>query len=293
MTFNIFSLLKLIIFCLLNVTAVVQAAESGGSSYLPGFYGDFGMATMPASGNYLSNFLGYNTASDSHNNSNLTLELPGIVHVTEQYLAGGRYWFGFYPYVLRTESKSLTNHSTRGGAGDMYAMPIALSWQWQSLSLLIFEGVVVPTGTYQKDRALNSGRNYWTFDQNLSLTWQPENGDYDLSLTFGYMVNTKNTDSQYRTGDEIHLDYFAGFYLTKQLGIGVTGSYYHQVTADKGNGVPVDAIQGIASSIGPVLLYNTKLFNHDITFSTKWLHEYNVNNHIPSDYVIMRTIVTF
>jgi hypothetical protein len=267
----------------------VQAAETGGSSYLPGFYGDFGMATMPAQGNYLSNFLGYNTASDTTSNSNLTLELPGIIHVTDQHIAGGRYWFGFYPYVLRTESKTPDNHSTRGGAGDMYALPIALSWQWQQLSLLVFEGVVVPTGTYQKNRDVNSGRNYWTFDHNLSLTWQPENGDYDLSLTFGYMNNTKNTASQYRTGDEIHLDYFAGYYITKQIGIGVAGSYYRQVNADTGSGVPDNAIQGEASSIGPVLLYNAKLLNHEVSFSTKWLHEYHVNNHIAGDYVIMRT----
>jgi hypothetical protein len=290
MLFKTFLCLELLTVC--TLTQVVQAAESGGSSYLPGFYGDFGMATMPAPGNYLSNFWGYNTASNSTDNSNLTLELPGLVHVTDQNILGGRYWFGFYPYVLRTESQSPGNHSTRGGAGDMYALPIALSWQWQQLSLLIFEGVVVPTGTYQKERALNSGRNYWTFDQNLSLTWQPDES-YDFSLTLGYMVNTKNTDSQYRTGDEIHLDYFAGYYITKQLGLGVTGSYYRQVTPDTGSGVPVDAVKGEASSIGLVVLYNARPFEHDVTFSTKWLHEYNVNNHIPGDYVIMRTTFAF
>ena len=271
----------------------IHAAESGGSSYLPGFYGDFGMALMPAQGNYLSNFAGYNTVSNANSNSNLTLELPGVVHVTHQELFGGRYWFGFYPYVLRTESKTPDNHTTRSGAGDMYAMPLALSWQWQELSILFFEGLVIPTGTYQTQRALNSGRNYWTFDQNLSLTWQPKNTNFDLSVNLGYMVNTKNQKTDYRTGDELHFDYCLGYALNKQFSVGVVGSYYRQLTNDTGDGVPSDAIRGEYSSIGPAFMYNTQILKHDIMFSTKWLHEYNVNNHIAGDYIILRTVLAF
>ena len=77
------------------------------------------------------------------------------------------------------------------------------------------------------------------------------------------MNNTKNTASHYQTGDEIHLDYFAGYYITKQIGIGVVGSYYRQVTLDRGSGVPDNTIQGEASSIDTVLLYNAKLLNHE------------------------------
>ncbi|MDP3837559.1 MAG: hypothetical protein Q8Q54_01415 [Methylococcales bacterium] len=126
MSYNYLSPFRLFIFCTFSIS--VQAAETGGSSYLPGFYGDFGMATMPAPGNYLSNFLGYNTASDSTSNSNLTLELPGLIHVTDHHIAGGRYWFGFYPYVLRTESKTPDNHSTRGGACDYVIMRTTLAF---------------------------------------------------------------------------------------------------------------------------------------------------------------------
>ncbi|MGZ8159386.1 SphA family protein [Methylobacter tundripaludum] len=282
----------------LVVTPLTQAAEGGGSEYLPGFYGDFGMAVTPESGYYLSNFLGYSTADDGNAGNSLLFELPGVMAVTDTKIAGGTYWFGFYPYVLRTESNSTLPDGTKiqaahGGAGDMYAVPAQLSWQWDTVSLAVFNGIVLPTGEYDKDRSLNGGRNYWTFDNNIALTWLPFDGAYDLSLDFGYMVNTENEATHYRTGDELHLDYLAGYAISKSVSVGVAGSYYRQVTPDTGSGVPVDAIQGEYSSIGPAMMYNVQLGEQTVCFSAKWLREYNVNNHIPSDYVIVRTVLKF
>jgi len=50
------NLLKTIVITFLASSAIVNAAEYGSSQYLPGFYGDFGMAIGGASGTYLSNF---------------------------------------------------------------------------------------------------------------------------------------------------------------------------------------------------------------------------------------------
>ncbi len=105
----------------------------------------------------------------------------------------------------------------RGGAGDMYGVPISLSWQWKELSFVAFEGIVVPTGAYDKDRLLNAGRNSWTFDNNFGVTWNPDDGKYDFSMMFGYMVNTENNATKYRTGDEVHVDYSAGYYIFYRL----------------------------------------------------------------------------
>lgn len=278
--------------------AVGNAAENGGSSYMPGFYGDFGMAVAPAPGNYLSNFAGYYAAGDNGSDNSLLFELPGVIRVTDMKIAGGNYWIGFFPYVLHTGFSSTAqdgskNQDSRGGAGDMYALPAALSWQWGDVSILAFEGVVLPTGSYEKKRSLNSGRNYWTFDNNLAVTWQPQNTPYELSLILGYMVNTENSATQYRTGDELHFDYFTGYYLASNFGLGVAGSYYRQVTPDSGNGVPAGLVLAEYSSIGPALMYSVKLGEKDVVFSVKWLHEYDVNNHIAGDYGIVRTILKF
>ncbi len=288
---------------LVSVTLTVSAplslaAENGGSSYMPGFYGDFGMALAPPTGTYLNNFGGYYAAGNDANGSDLAFELPGIISVTDKKIAGGKYWVGFFPYVLHTSYSSTAADGTnkqdsRGGAGDMYALPIALSWQWRELSILAFEGIVLPTGSFDKNRALNSGRNYWTFDNNLSLTWQPKDTSFDVSMTLGYMINTENPATNYRTGDELHYDYFAGYYLTSRFGLGVTGSYYRQITPDTGSGVPAGLALAEYSSIGPALMYSVKMGSKDVTFAAKWLHEYDVNNHIAGDYAILRTMLAF
>lgn len=277
---------------------VSNAAEGGSSQYLPGFYGDFGMGMAGESGTYLSNFFGYSWNEDATSESSLLFELPGVIHVSETKILGATYSAGFFPYVLRTtyttkENGNVKQDLERGGAGDMYALPLALSWQWGEFSFYAFEGIVVPTGAYDKGRMLNAGRNSWTFDNNLSMTWSPDEGKYDLSLTFGYMVNTENHATHYRTGDEVHIDYSVGYYVLPSLGVGVTGSYYRQVTPDSGIGVPVDAFEGEYSSIGPVVTYTVKLGDRDVAFSAKWLHEYDVNNHVPYDYAILRTSFKF
>lgn len=282
----------------LAVTPLTYAAEGGGSEYLPGFYGDFGMAMTPEPGYYLSNFLGYSNADDGNAGNSLLFELPGIVAVTDTKILGGTYWFGFYPYVLHTQSNSTLADGTkvqaaRAGAGDMYAVPAELSWRWDTVSLVVFNGIVLPTGSYDKNRSLNSGRNYWTFDNNIALTWLPFDGAYELSLDLGHMINTENESTHYRTGDELHLDYLAGYTISKSVSVGVAGSYYRQITPDSGSGVPVDAIQGEYSSIGPAMMYNVDIGEQTVFFSAKWLREYNVNNHIPSDYVILRTVLKF
>lgn len=267
------------------------AAEYGGSQYLPGFYGDFGMAITPESGTYLNNFAGYNWSDNQTTENTLLFELPGVMHVSKIQILGGTYWAGFFPYVLRNTYTEKNNDVKRAGAGDMYGIPLMLSWQFGEISIAAFEGIVVPTGSYDKDRLLNAGRNSWTFDNNFSVTWLHDN--FDLSMTFGYMVNTENTATHYKTGDEVHIDYSIGYYLIPQLGLGVTGSYYHQIKDDTGIGVPIDAIRGEYSSIGPVATYTLKINDRDVSFSAKWLHEYDVNNHIPSNYVILRTVLKF
>ena len=290
-------LLKTTFITFLASSSIVSAAEYGSSQYLPGFYGDFGMGMSGASGTYLSNFFGYNWAENKTDDNSLLFELPGVMHVSETKMLGGTYSAGFFPYVLRstysTKNDGIKQEMERGGAGDMYGVPILLSWQFGEVSFLAFEGIVVPTGAYDKDRLLNAGRNSWTFDNNFSATWSPDDGKYDLSLTFGYMVNTENKATNYHTGDEVHVDYSVGYYILPSLGLGVTGSYYRQVTPDSGKGIggihPADTIQGEYSSIGPVLTYTVKMGDRDISFSAKWLHEYDVNNHIAGDYAILRT----
>ncbi len=93
-------LLRATVVACLASSITANAAEYGSSQYLPGFYGDFGMATTPASGTYLSNFLGYNWAENKTDEATLLFELPGVMHVSETKILGGTYFSGIFPLCI-------------------------------------------------------------------------------------------------------------------------------------------------------------------------------------------------
>lgn len=261
------------------------AGENGGTNYLPGFYGDFGMAVMPERGTFLNNFMA--ATVDRAGEYPAGFEMPGILHVTDQRLLGGRYLVGFYPALA-----GLGDPKTgRFGLADSYVIPAALNWRWGRLTALAYEGIVVPTGRYRKGE-LNAGRNLWTFDHILSLTYAlPYH--WEVSATFGYMNNLRNPATHYQSGDEFHFDYLVGYYLRPEVGLGITGSWFRQTTADRAPAGAEAAAFGEAATIGPVLMVAPRLGGREVTLSLKWLHEFNVSGRPPGDYWVWRAFMAF
>ena len=276
------------------------ASEFGGSNYVPGFYGDFYMATLGGAGVYLNNFLGYYHAAADGVSSDMVLDMPGIIGVTDYQILGARYALAVFPAAMYSNSRtsgsagSGRRFTEQAGLGDMYVVPLALSWQGEDWSILAFQGIVPPTGTYAANRDLNLGRNSWSFDSNVSVTRLFAGGAYEVSANVGYMVNTQNAATDYRTGSEFHFDYLLGYHFTETVGVGVAGSYYTQTEADSGRGVPAFPVNGESATVGPAAMYTFRGDGgREVTVSVKWLHEFGVNNHTAGDYLLVRTILAF
>lgn len=247
------------------------------------------MGVLPDKGVYFSNFM--TAYQDKSGKTATLLEIPSVFVVTDYTLLGGIYGFGIYPGITAIQDRSGATQMERVGLVDTYIMPLTIGWKWDRLSVLLYEGVVAPTGYYKKD-AYNTGLNIWTFDQVMSLTWELP-GDNEISATLGYMVNTENDVTRYRNGGELHFDYTAGHYFDDEFALGITGSFYRQVSVDR---APVEILEtsfSEAASIGPVVLWTPRIDDRDVTFSLKWLHEYNVQGRLPQDYLITRFDVGF
>lgn len=283
---------RMVLFCIglwaLLPMHSVRAGEGGGSNYLPGFYGDFGMAVFPESGTYFNNF--FAAYQDTKSDSGTLLEMPGVMHVSDLTLLGGRYIAGAFPALMAGKLNDGANNFDRVSLGDFYFVPGGLSWDWNNIKVFAFEGVVAPTGRYEVGD-FNLGRNYWTLDHNLVLTWSLP-AENELSVTMGYMNNFENSATRYQSGDEFHFDYNAGHYFG-QFGVGLTGSYYRQVSADKAPiGVEL-AEQGEAASIGPSVVYMPKINNQDAVVALKWMHEFEATGRTTQDYLIFRVWMGF
>ena len=267
----------------------VSASEGGGSNYLPGFYGDFAVAVFPDKGTFFNNF--FATYLDTSGEVGAALEMPGIIHVTEWDIFGGRYLLGAYPAVMGAWDHSGKDNVGRFGLADFYLVPFGLNWKWPDVTVLAFEGIVAPTGYYQKGE-INPARNVWTFDHIAAVTWNlPAHNE--LNLVFGYMNNLENHSTGYKSGDEFHFDYTVAHYLRDSFAIGVTGSYYRQMTADS---APPDTYlypRVEASTIGPAFMFIPKWGGREVTLSFKWMHEFDVTGRPAFDYWISRVWVEF
>lgn len=278
----------------------VHASEFGGSNYVPGFYGDFYMAVLGQAGVYLNNFMGYYHAAGGGDSSDMLLDMPGLIGVTDYRVLGARYALALFPAAMYSNYRTGATAARPGrfteqaGAGDMYVVPLALSWQGPGWSVLAFQAVVPPSGNYSARRDLNLGRNTWSFDSNVSATWMFDRDTYEISANLGVMANTQNADTDYRTGTEFHFDYLLGYHFSPAWALGVAGSYYAQTASDSGQGVPPFVVDGAFATLGPAGMYTFKTGGgREVTVSVKWLHELGVNNHLSGDYLLVRTIFQF
>ncbi len=274
------------LWCLLPI-GTAGATEGGGSNYLPGFYGDFGMAEFPERGTFFNNF--FAAYQDTESKTGTLLEMPGIMHVSQQHFLNGTYVSGLFPALM--VAKDHSSGIDRVGLGDFYFVPGGLNWKWEGITAFLFEGIVAPTGYYRANE-FSLGRNYWTFDHNLLLTWRLP-GDNELSVGMGYMNNLKNPATNYQSGDELHFDYTVGHYVNSTVALGVAGSYYKQMSRDTAPQEMIVNEPGESASIGPVVMYTPKINGQDVAFSLKWLREFNVSGRLSQEYLVCRILLSF
>ena len=283
----------------------VIAAEGGYSNYIPGSYGDFGMALAPAESWTLRNDTYYYDASTSKavqgGKLATDLELQFLMNFTtllykpEFSIFGAQYATGiFIPVVnldtktrLEFDGKSQVFNDSATGLGDVSLIPFALFWNEGNIHTSFAHYIIIPSGDYDVNNSINNGLNYWSFDTNLAVTYlNPETG-HDFSFNLGYIYNTENDDTNYQTGQELHLDVVLNQFLSESFAIGIHGFYLNQITGDSGSGALLGDFKAEAAGVGPALLWNTKIANQYVSFIAKWLHEVEAENRIEGDHLFL------
>jgi hypothetical protein len=67
----------------------------------------------------------------------------------------------------------------------------------------------------------------------------------------GFTYNTKNTATQYQSGVDMHFDWGASQFLSKQVMVGLVGYVYKELGCDSGSGDRVGCFQSQVVSVGP------------------------------------------
>jgi hypothetical protein len=159
------------------------------------------------------------------------------------------------------------------GVGDMIISPFMLQWNdrelfgrpfFQRLDL----DLVVPTGKYNSDRAVNIGNNIVSVNPYYAFTIFPTR-KLDFSARLHYLWNSEN-DSPYeglhassiQPGQAFHANFAISYEVLKSLRVGISGYALQQFTDDRINGSSIADSEERVFGVGPGLAYNQDN-NHD------------------------------
>jgi len=300
----------------------VQAEEGGSGHYMPGATASF-IDTLPGKpGLAVANFFNYYSASASASKQLPTgglltggldataySDMVVALYLTPLKLLGGYYGVGMaIPYVWMEAEGTVTgplgrtfsSSDTENGIGDITLYPFMIGWTGLNgdLKYDVRFGIYAPTGDYEKGKLANVGKNYWTFEPAVSVSYISSKIGLELTSFAGMDFNTKNDDTDYQTGNQFHLDLTAAEHLPLFggiIGVGANGFYYQQVTGDSGSGVPpvLGDFKGRTVGIGPVVSYATKVSQKDLVAEIKWLPEMSVENRLKGDIVWFKVGMLF
>jgi len=289
--------------------SAAQAVEGGGSNYLLGMRGPLA-AFVPKPGVYLTDNVYYYDAGRSDLtpigdrivgsiSAEALMNIAQFTWVTDVNLLGGRLAFsGVLPYgnlevggnVAVPVPPFVVKQSDDVTALGDPALSAVLGWKhrdgdrfraWSAYSTLF-----IPAGDYEVGRLANTGKNRWALDLGGAYTMANFNGGRELSAVLGFTFNGQNDDTNYDSGNEMHLELAGKQYLPKHFSLGVVGYWNEQLTADSGGPALLGDFKGRVFGIGPELAYQfTQSKEHPVTLDLRWYHEFDARNRVEGDGV--------
>ena len=182
------------------------------------------------------------------------------------------------------------------GIGDVTIVPVLMAWKSGDVQYDFLLPIYAPTGSYKVGRLGNTGLNYWTFDPIVGVSYNNAKSGFNAAAHLGYAMNTENGDTQYKSGNVLHLD--ASVQQIFPLGsglanIGAEAWYFDQLTCDSGAGATLGCFKGRTAGIGPVLGYIQPIGQQRMIFELKWLPELDTKNRLNGDFIWFKMVYKF
>ena len=279
----------------------VQATEGASSHYSPGSSTAFAVAVPPAPGFMMASQMVYYSGKADRAvlggyvqlglKAEAFYDCIGGFYTFEKPVLGSRLQIGAFVPVghasvkanVGTPFHAINASDSRTDIGDSM-ISAALYWGKGDLHYKLVESIFVPTGGYTAGNLANVGRNYWSFDTALAMTWLNTKTGTEISVTPGIMFNTANTATNYKSGNEFHVDFAVNQFLSPDFAVGLHGYYYRQVSGDSGSGAVLDSFKGESSGIGPALLWMPKSEKGNLSVVVKWIKDLDQKNRMHGDY---------
>jgi len=186
------------------------------------------------------------------------------------------------------------------GIGDLIVSPFILQWTDHKLfgmpyyHRFVFD-ITLPTGSYDRNHAVNAGNNMVSINPYYALTIIPAD-KLEFSARLHYLWNSRN-DAPYtglgagtvQPGQAFHANYAASYEVTNGVRLGLNGYALQQLSEDRINGRSLDNSQERVFGIGPGVQYS----NNGISLYLNSYFETGVENRPEGTKVVFRISKTF
>jgi hypothetical protein len=247
------------------VSGVALASEGGGTVYAGGSE-NYLAGAVPPPGFYLLAYGEAYRANSFRGNDGKDQGIPGFkvqanafvlrpVWSTPYEVLGGNLVLHTVLPLLNLKVQAAGTSQTKTGFGDMtIGAGIAMHHSQELHSVLALD-VVLPTGGYDKSDLANIGRNYVAFEPLYAMSYvNPTGFNGDFKMLFN--LNRTNRDTQYRSGNEVIVDYAAGYGVGSGWTVGVGGYVRQQFKNDEQDGNTVADNKARVFAIGPSVKYD-------------------------------------
>jgi hypothetical protein len=147
-----------------------------------------------------------------------------------------------------SRSDSISDSIT--GFGDLYPQ-FSLRWNAGVNNYMTYVTGDIPVGAYSSTRLANMGIGHGAIDAGGGYTYfNPQTG-HELSGVLGFTYNFQNPDTLYQSGVDMHFDWGASQFLSKQVQVGLVGYVYKQLGCDSGAGDRVGCFRSQVAGVGP------------------------------------------
>jgi hypothetical protein len=171
----------------------------------------------------------------------------------------------------------IRRHDANLLVGDPLGM-ISLGWKSGKFHAQLSGLVNVPVGSYRADALANLSFHRWAEDVSVAVSYHDDEKGWDFSHKVGITFNGNNTDTDYDSGNDLHVEFSAEKILSKKFSIGVLGYHFEQLTGDSGAGATLGPYKGKVTGVGGTMAFNTVLGRSPASFRIKVLQEFGETN---------------
>lgn len=291
---------------LIQLTGQSFAAEQAKGTYLLGSGGPQAGMMPPVAGVFLTDFIYVYSGSADANleipiggnlvadiDADIVIGAPLAMWVPETTVLGGRLGIlGVLPIgsvgvdvgvvVLGPGGLPVGNagvSQSRVSVGDPQAGALI---GWNSGNFHWNAGFManIPIGDYEKGRLDNLAFNRWSVDLNGGITWLDPAMGLELSTKLGVTFNGENSATDYKTGEEFHIEFAALQHFSQEIQFGLAGYHYQQISGDSGSGAVAGEFKGRVTAFGPHLGVNFLIGQLPVSASGRFYVEFDTKNRL-------------